>query len=180
MLPIGIISQVIKALPIAVGARVLPTVEDLVTLAEAFKACPISVVVIGPDWPAKDLDAARELILDHAAAYVVATDLTADALQSAIKAALVERDQRVTSDFFVQLVQLLHDPFYFKYRFGRFLSANPVIAKHFRVDDPAILIGRSDFDFFASEHAQKAFADEQEVMRTGQPITALLEREKHD
>lgn len=60
------------------------------------------------------------------------------------------------------------------------MAANPIIAKHFRVDDLAVLIGRSDFDFFSSEHAQQAYADEQEVMRTGQPISALLEKETHE
>jgi PAS domain S-box-containing protein len=171
---------VIKDLPVAADARVLPAVDDLVTLAEALQACPISVVIIGPDWPSKDLAAARELILNHAAAYVMATDLTPAALQAALSAALDERDRRVESGFFTQLVHLLPDPVFFKDRYGRFLAANPVIAKHFRVDDPAVLIGRSDFDFFSSEHAQQAYADEQEVMRTGQPITALLEKETHE
>ncbi|MCS6242399.1 MAG: PAS domain-containing protein [Opitutus sp.] len=138
------------------------------------------MVVIGPDWPPQDLAAARELILDHAAACVVATNLDPAALQSAISAAIEERDRRVESGFFTQLVHLLPDPVYFKDRYGRFLAANPFIAKHLRVDDPAVLIGRSDFDFFSSEHAQQAFTDEQEVMRTGQPITALLEKETHD
>jgi PAS domain S-box-containing protein len=180
LLPLGLISQVIKDLPVAADARVLPAVDDLATLAEALKACPISVVVIGPDWPAQDFDAARELILDHAAACVDATDLAPAALQSAMSAALEERDRRVESGFFSQLVNLLPDPVFFKDRYGRFLAANPVIAKHFRVNDPAVLIGRSDFDFFSSEHAQQAYADEQEVMRTGQPITALLEKETHE
>ena len=180
LLPLGLISQLLKDLPVAQNTRVLPAVADLGTFAEALKACPISVVVIGPDWPVQDLAAARELILDHAAACVVATDLAPAVLQSAISVALQECDRRVDSDFFTQLVQLLPDPVFFKDRYGRFLAANPVIAKHFGVYDPAVLIGRSDFDFFSSEHAQKAFADEQEVMRTGQPITALLERETHD
>lgn len=180
LLPLGLTSQVLKDLPVAEDARVLPSVDDLGTLAEALKACPISVVVIGPDWPAQDLAAARELILDHAAAYVMATDLAPVALQSAMNAALEERDRRVESGFFTQLANLLPDPVFFKDRYGRFLAANPVIAKHFGVNDQAVLIGRSDFDFFSGEHAHKAFADEQEVMRTGQPITALLERETHD
>jgi len=180
LLPLGLISQVIKDLPVAADARVLPAVDDLATLAEALKACPISMVIIGPDWPAQDLAAARELILDHAAACVVATDLTPAALQLAMSTALDERDRRVESGFFTQLVHLLPDPVFFKDRYGRFLAANPVIAKHFSVDDPAVLIGRSDFDFFSSEHAQKAYADEQEIMRTGQPITALMEKETHE
>ena len=180
LLPLGLASQLLKDLPVAAEARVLPAVDDLATLAEALKACPISVVVVGADWPAQDLAAARELILDHAAACVIATDLTPASLEAAIVAALEERRLRVESGFFNQLIHLMPDPVFFKDRHGRFLVANDVIAKHFGVADSAVLVGRSDFDFFTSEHAQQAFADEQEVMRTGQPITALLEKETHE
>ena len=140
----------------------------------------MTVVVIAPDWSPQDRVAVRELILDHAAAIVEASDLSAATLESLIRTALVERAQRIESGFFNQLVQLLPDPVFFKDRHGRFLSANNVIAKHFRVGDASLLIGRSDFDFFASEHAQQAYSDEQEVMRTGKPIIALLEKETHD
>ena len=180
LLPVGFTSQVLKDLPVAADTRVLPAVDDLPGLAAALKACPVTVVVIAPDWPAQNRVAARELILDHAAACVEATDLNATTLEPVIRAALAERAQRIESGFFNQLVQLLPDPVFFKDRYGRFLSANNVIANHFRVADASLLIGRSDFDFFASEHAQQAFADEQEVMRTGKPIIALLEKETHD
>jgi hypothetical protein len=102
LVPLGLISQVIKDLPVAADARVLSAVADLATLAEALKACPISMVVIGPGWPAQDLAAAREMILDHAAACVEATDLAPAALQSAMSVALEERDRRVASGFFTQ------------------------------------------------------------------------------
>jgi signal transduction histidine kinase len=46
-------------------------------------------------------------------------------------------------------------------------------------DDPAILLGLSDFDAFTEEHARPAFEDEQEIIRTGKPIIGKLEKETH-
>ena len=41
----------------------------------------------------------------------------------------------------------------------------------------AHVLGRTDFDFFADAHAEPARAAELEVMRTGEPIIGLEERE---
>ena len=39
------------------------------------------------------------------------------------------------------------------------------------------LIGKTDFDFYSEEHAASAFHDEQEIIRTGQPLEQKLEQE---
>ncbi len=60
---------------------------------------------------------------------------------------------------------------YFKDRAGRFLRNNQRHARRLGLADPTQAAGRTDFDFFSEEHARQAYADEQEVMRTGQPMT---------
>ena len=180
LLPLGFNSQVLKSLPASAGCRVLPAVDDLAGLAEAIKACVLSVAVIGPAWPKQDLDAARELLLDHAVACVVSADLDPTQLETAISAALAERAIQFESGFFAQLLPLLPDIVYFKDRLGRFLAANQSLSRSFHLDDPALLIGRSDADFLSPEYSQKTLADEQEVMRTGLPVIALSERATYD
>ncbi|MCS6242401.1 MAG: PAS domain-containing protein [Opitutus sp.] len=180
LLPLSFSSQVLKNLPVAADARVLPGVDDLAGLAEAIKACALSVAVIGPDWPREDLVAAQEMLLDHAVACVVATELDPVWLEPAIVAALAERTNQFESIFLSQLLPLLPDLVYFKDRYGRFLAANHELARSVQLDDPALLIGRSDADFLSADYAQKTLADEQAIMRTGQPVIALSERATYD
>jgi PAS domain S-box-containing protein len=69
------------------------------------------------------------------------------------------------------------DCIYFKDAQSRFVRCSAKFAKLFNVQSADDLIGRSDADFFAPEHAGEAFADEQEIIRTGQAVLGKTEKE---
>ena len=69
------------------------------------------------------------------------------------------------------------DYIYFKDLQSRFIRTNRAHAQAFALSDPAEAIGKTDFDFFTEEHALSAFEDEQRIIRTGQPIVGLVEKE---
>jgi PAS domain S-box-containing protein len=75
------------------------------------------------------------------------------------------------------LMNNLPDSIYFKDATSRFIQINRALANRFGLNDPAEAVGKSDFDFFTAEHAQQAYANEQEMIRGGQPIVALEEKE---
>ena len=75
------------------------------------------------------------------------------------------------------LMNTTPDRIYFKDRDGRFLLVNQALRDFHKVTDDAGILGKTDFDFFLGEHAKDAYADEQQVLSTGEPIVGKLERE---
>ncbi|HXU64242.1 MAG TPA: EAL domain-containing protein [Polyangia bacterium] len=75
------------------------------------------------------------------------------------------------------LMDNVPDAIYFKDRQSRFTRINRYAADRFGIADPELAIGRTDFDFFTDEHAAQAMRDEQEIMRTGQPLVNVEEKE---
>ena len=65
----------------------------------------------------------------------------------------------------------LTDHVYFKDRESRFIRINKDHAKVFGLSDPSLAVGKTDFDFFTEEHARQAYNDEQEIIRTSQPLS---------
>jgi len=69
------------------------------------------------------------------------------------------------------------DNIYFKNRQSRFIRINNAMAQLFGLRSPGEAVGKSDFDFFSEEHARQAYEDEQQVLRTGQPLINIEEQE---
>ncbi|MEX2318109.1 MAG: response regulator [Pirellulales bacterium] len=80
-------------------------------------------------------------------------------------------------DLLHTLMDNIPDSIYFKDRESRFLRISRQMAEKFGLGSPAQAIGKTDADVFTSEHAQQALADEMEIIRTGQPLVARIERE---
>lgn len=75
-----------------------------------------------------------------------------------------------------ELMDSIPDRIYFKDRQSRFVRNNVAQARLLGAASPAECTGKSDFDYFTPEHAARAFADEQEIIRTGRPIIGKVER----
>jgi diguanylate cyclase (GGDEF)-like protein/PAS domain S-box-containing protein len=75
------------------------------------------------------------------------------------------------------LMERIPDQIYFKDAKSRFVRISRALATRLELDEPADAVGKSDFDFFAAEHAQKAFADEQLLLQTGEPLISIEEHE---
>jgi PAS domain S-box-containing protein len=75
------------------------------------------------------------------------------------------------------LMDHIPDHIYFKDRQSRFVRINKSMANAFKLREPAEAVGRSDFDFFTTEHAQQAFQDEQRIILTGEPLVSREEKE---
>jgi twitching motility protein PilJ len=80
-------------------------------------------------------------------------------------------------DLLRALMDSTTDIVYFKDLESRFIRLNKAHATRFGLRNPQEAIGKSDFDFFTREHAQGAFDDEQKIIRTGQPIADIEEKE---
>ena len=67
------------------------------------------------------------------------------------------------------------DTIYFKDKDSRFIWNNYEHARQLGADSPDEVTGKTDFDFFPPDFAQKARDTELEIMRTGKPVLNILE-----
>jgi PAS domain S-box-containing protein len=68
------------------------------------------------------------------------------------------------------LIDHIPDPVYIKDRNSKFIACNKALLKFWGVENDKEVIGKSDFDFFEKQLAQKYFDEEQKVIQTSRPV----------
>ena len=115
--------------------------------------------------------------------YVVATDISRQKrLEAKVKEGEIRFQQLVVQhaqegDLLHTLMDHTPDHIYFKDRESRFIRINRSLADQFGLGNPMDAVRKTDFDFFTREHAQQAYQDEQDVIKTGKPIEGKQEKE---
>ena len=75
------------------------------------------------------------------------------------------------------LMNNMPDSIYFKDRQSCFVKVNKACADKHGWESVDIVKGQSDFDIFSKVHAEQAYADEQRIIETGEPLYGIEEKE---
>lgn len=77
---------------------------------------------------------------------------------------------------FKALMESIPDPIYVKDLESRILRLNTGAAQVFGPGDPALCIGKTDFDFFPADYARTARSEELAIMQDAAPLVAKVEK----
>ncbi|MGA3135860.1 MAG: EAL domain-containing protein [Terracidiphilus sp.] len=91
--------------------------------------------------------------------------------------ALGERRYQMERELLEAFLEHIPDNVFFKDRDSRFVCIGRAMTAFFGLADPEEAVGKTDADMFSAEHAGQAFADEQEIIRTGQAKIGMEEKE---
>jgi len=157
----------------------LPDGGGLGAFQQIHAAAPQTPTVMLADTATEEV-AARTMSLG-ADDYLIKTTLTAESLGAAIRKTLDRHYCQLTQNYQGFLLQTLMnnipDAVYFKDTRSRFLMISRALAKKHHLLEPQQAVGKTDADYFLAPHAQQALADEQTIMRTGQPMEGIEESE---
>lgn len=99
-------------------------------------------------------------------------------LRSEIERLRAENARLVRDSLFLQaLMDNVPDHIYFKDANSRFLRINRAMADWFALGSPEEAVGKTDADFFSSEHAEQAMVDERRIMKSGEGLIGEEEKE---
>jgi len=93
---------------------------------------------------------------------------------------MLKEEMRNEKELLDALMQNIPDFVYFKDANSRFIRISKSMVKLFQANSPEELIGKSDFDFHAADHAQIAFKEEKDIMNTRNPIIDHVVHEQFD
>jgi PAS domain S-box-containing protein len=157
----------------------LPDSMGLDTFAQMHTAAPeIPIIVLsGRDDEALAIKTVHEGAQDYLVKGMVDSRLLVRAIRYAMERKRAEEALAYERDLFHTLLDNLPDRIYFKDHKSRFIRISKAVVEQFKIDHPKKAIRKTDFDFFAPEHAEAAMRDEQEVMKTGTPILGKVEKE---
>jgi len=109
-------------------------------------------------------------------------DALREQISSALQGALlVQQVQNNTAEIARQkyildsFMENVPDSIYFKDCDSRLIQVNHAYVDHFGYNDPAELMGKTDFDLFPDKPARVKFEQEQEIIRTGHPQLGMEE-----
>ena len=88
---------------------------------------------------------------------------------------IAEKELSRERDLLKTIIDNVPDLIYVKDRAGRFVTANASLLKLLGLTDPSAILGKTDYDFSPPEMACHYVTDDQNVMRSGEP---LVDREE--
>ncbi|MBI3716039.1 MAG: response regulator, partial [Betaproteobacteria bacterium] len=157
----------------------LPDSFGLDTFKRAHAAAPqVPIIVLsGLDDESVAVETVQLGAQDYLVKGQMDNRLLVHAMRYAIERKRAEELLAQERDLFHTLLDNLPDRIFFKDASSRFLRVNRALSDRFKLDHPREMVGKTDFDFFATAHAQPAYEDEQHIMRTGEPLVGKVENE---
>ena len=157
----------------------LPDSLGLETFARVHSCVPqVPIIVLsGQDDESLAIKTVHEGAQDYLVKGQVDSRLLVRSIRYAIERKRTEEALSKERDLLHTLLDNLPDRIYFKDAQSRFIRISRGVAEQFKLSHPREAMRKTDFDFFAPEHARAALADERQVMETGQPIIGKVERE---
>jgi len=159
----------------------LPDCGGLDTFVRIHEHAPrVPIIVLSGT---SDEDVAVNAVGLGAQDYLVKQQIEPDLLVRSIRYALERKRIELSLQDERDLIQTLLDNvparIYFKDEQSQFQRVNRGWLRLFALSDSSEVLGKTDFDFFTEEHAGQAREDEKRVMRTGEPILNLVEKETY-
>jgi sigma-B regulation protein RsbU (phosphoserine phosphatase) len=160
-------------------ALTLPDSQGVETYTKVHEAAP-HLPIVSLAAPEEEAQAANTMRLG-AQDYLLMPELTgpmlAKTIRNAIARHVIRKEDQRARHLLKLLMENIPDSIYFKDTASRFMVINRAMAKRFGLADPRLAAGKSDVDFFAPLYAERALADEQRIIQTGQPLVGAEEKE---